>query len=81
MTAGAMVATGAAAAAGLGLLSWFGLRVRPRPLSPPGPSQDAGEVSLPGDLPKPVARFYQALGSGDLRAQRVDTFTLWGRPG
>jgi Family of unknown function (DUF6544) len=79
MTAGAMATAGAAAAAGIAALAWLGLRVRPRPLSPPEPGEDAGEVSLPGDLPKPVARFYQALGSGDLRAKRVNTFALWGR--
>jgi hypothetical protein len=80
MTAGAVAATGAAAVAGMAVLSWLGLRIRSRPLRPPGhPARVAEDVALPSDLPAPVGRFYRALGHGDLRVPRVDTLTLWGR--
>lgn len=34
---------------------------------------------MPAGLPRPVTTFYRALGYSELRAPRVDTFTLWGR--
>lgn len=79
MNVGTVATATAAAAAGMTAVTWLGLRIRPRPLRQPGPSRHAGEVALPGDLPEPVARFYRALGCGDLRAPRLDTLTLWGR--
>jgi hypothetical protein len=66
------------ALAGLGAVAWLGLRVRPRPLSPPGPSRDLGTVDLPTDLPDPVRRHYVASLGGPL-VPLVETMALWGR--
>jgi hypothetical protein len=48
--------------AGLALLGWLGLRVKPRPFAAfPQQSEERGTVPLPEDLPAPVARFYQQV--------------------
>jgi len=48
--------------AGLVLIGWLGLRWQPGPLPPAGLQPQPLElVSLPDDLPAPVARFYRLL--------------------
>jgi hypothetical protein len=74
--AAVVVASFAAVAA----LAWLGFQVPARPLRPPRRSAaPVEEVSLPGDLPAPVARYYRMVGGSETTAVRVDTFTLWGR--
>jgi hypothetical protein len=46
----------------LGILSWLGLRIKPRPLSAfPQKSGEPETTPLPTDLPAPVERFYRLV--------------------
>ena len=57
-----MAFTIAAIIAGLVLVGWIGLQIRPRPLPPfAGPAGAVETVDLPEGLPAPVARFYRLI--------------------
>lgn len=75
------VLTAVAATVGLAAVAALGFRIRPRPVSVPAllESGSAGTVTLPADLPEPVARYYRSIGVDGGTAERVDTMVLWGR--
>ena len=48
------------------LMLVLSLRIQPKPFSAyPEPAQALRSVSLPGDLPAPVARYYETIGMGE----------------
>ncbi len=69
-----------AAGAGLALLGWLGLRVKPAPFPPfPQPEAELKTVPLPDNLPAPVARFYREIYGG--RVPLIQSAVISGRAG
>ena len=64
--------------AGIGLLAWLGLQVKPRPFSPlTQPGSVPETVALPQGLPAPVERFFREV-YGD-RVPVIDSAVISGR--
>lgn len=59
-------------------LAWLGLQIRPAPF--PAPAQQSGQIetmSLPENLPAPVARFYQKIYGNEIPVIKSAVITGW----
>jgi hypothetical protein len=74
---GKIIAGTALAVGALGSIGWLGLRVPPQSHAPTSEkTRDAGTVTLPPNLPSPIARHFRAtLGEQPIR---IETAVVWG---
>jgi len=62
----------------ISLLAWIGGKQEPKPFDPiQGESKDLGTFTIPGDLPKPVEKFYKKLYGDEIPV--INSFILTGR--